>query len=66
MFYATPTTFMEVLLDASRVLEEARHNEAVTKQDLIDSMEGRVSIMIGKLASTPTTTSFCIFREGGA
>jgi len=64
MFYAQPTTFMEVLLSASRYLEDAKGNEGLTKQDVIDSMENRVSIMIGKLASVPTTTSFCIFREG--
>jgi len=63
MFYANPSTFMDVLLSASRYLEEARESEMTTKQDVIDSMESRVSVMMGKLASVPTTTSFCIFRE---
>lgn len=64
MFYATPKTFMETLLETTRYLEDARHNEEMTKQDVVDSMVWRVSSLIGKLASTPTTTSFCIFAQG--
>jgi hypothetical protein len=60
-FYSQPTTFMEVLIETAQYLEHSKTNTSITKEHLIESMENRISILVGKLTSVPTTTSFCIF-----
>jgi len=34
----------------------------MSKDDVIDGIEERVSVMLGKALSAPTATSFCVFR----
>lgn len=59
-FYAEPLTFMDMLLECSRYLDTARHDEGASKADVLDSMENRLSLLIGKLASQPTSAAFAI------
>lgn len=56
--YASPPTFMAALLECARHIEQQRHDPASTKADVLDSMERRVSLLVGKLASHPTCAAF--------
>ena len=58
--YAEPPTFMEMLLECSRFIDKARHDAASSKADVLDSMETRVSLLVGKLASQPTSAAFAV------
>jgi hypothetical protein len=59
--YAQPPTFMEMLLECSQFIDKARHDPISSKMDVLDSMETRVSLLIGKLVSQPTAASLAIF-----
>ncbi len=58
--YASPPTFLEALLECAAFIEQQRRDPASTKEDVLDSMERRVSILVGKLASHPTCAAFQI------
>jgi hypothetical protein len=55
-----PLTFMDMLLECSHFLDDARRDEGATKGDVLDSMERRLSLLIGKLASQPTSATFAV------
>lgn len=61
-----PRTYFDALCEALRFLEEARADEAKSKADTLDSMEIRLSLLLSKMLSTPTATSYCMFRHDGA
>lgn len=61
--YATPCTFMEILLDTTNMLEKYKHDTTVTKEDLVESMESRLSLLMGKFISMPINTSFSLFHS---
>lgn len=58
--YTDPPTFMDTLLECSRFIDQARRDPISTKEDVLDSMETRLSLLVGKLASQPTSASFAI------
>jgi hypothetical protein len=58
--YASPPTFLEALLECAAFIEQQRHDPATSKNDVLDSMERRVSLLVGKLASHPTCSAFQI------
>lgn len=60
--YCNSTTFMDVLLEASKTLESLRDDETTSKEDVCDAMERRISTMMGKMASHPTCASFKVFE----
>ena len=60
--YAEPPTFMEMLLECSQFIDKARHDPTSTKGDVLDSMETRVSFLVGKLASYPTSAAFVMYQ----
>ena len=59
---AYPPNFLQALLEASNVLETSKSN-TTTKEELIQSMEARLSLLIGKAVSAPTGGSFSIFNK---
>jgi hypothetical protein len=56
--YANPPTFMETLVECAQFIEKARHDTSSTKEDVLDSMENRLSLLIGKMASHPVCSAF--------
>ena len=58
--YTDPPTFMGMLLECTQFLEKARMDPTSTKEDILDSMETRFSLLIGKMAAQPTSSSFQI------
>jgi hypothetical protein len=58
--YADPKTFMEMLLECAQFIEKSRHDETSSKTDVLDSMENRLSLLVGKMASHPTSCTFRI------
>jgi hypothetical protein len=58
--YSSPPTFLEALLECAAFIETQRHDPISTKGDVLDSMERRVSLLVGKLASQPTCAAFLI------
>jgi hypothetical protein len=58
--YASPPTFMEALLECSAFLEQQRVNSEASKDDVLDSMERRISLLVGKLAAQPSCAAFRI------
>jgi hypothetical protein len=43
-------------------MEEARNNPSQSKEDVLDGIESRLSLLMGKLVAHPTCTSFTIFK----
>jgi hypothetical protein len=60
--YVSPKTFMDMLLECAQFIERARHDETstVTKADVLDSTENRLSLLVGKMASQPASCTFHI------
>ena len=61
--YSTPPTFMDMLLECSSFIEKSRNDQSSSKEDVLDSMERRISLLIGKMASYPTCTSFRVMLD---
>jgi hypothetical protein len=61
--YAEPRTFMESLLECSKFIDKARNDTTMTKGDVLDSMETRLSFLVGKMASSPTCMPFRVFPD---
>jgi hypothetical protein len=62
-FYSTPSTFLDLLLEHAQYIEQQRHDPSSTKEDVLDSMEKRVSFLMGKMVAHPISTSFRIIPE---
>ena len=62
-FYCTPITFLDLLLEHAKYIEQQRHDPTSTKDDVLDSMERRVSFLIGKMVAHPVCSSFRIIPE---
>ena len=58
-----PKNFVEALLEASNFIESASTDDAMTKEELIKSMENRISLLIAKAVTAPTGGSFSIFNN---
>lgn len=63
--YADPKTFMETLLECSEFIDKSRLDPHSTKEDVLDSMETRLSFLIGKMVASPTCMPFRIFPDPG-
>ncbi len=61
--YAEPKTFMESMLECSEFIDKVRKDPAFSKDDVLDSMEARISFLIGKMAASPTCMPFKIFPD---
>lgn len=59
---AYPPNFLQALLEASNFLEACKTNE-LSREELISSMENRLSLLIGKAVSAPMGASFSIFNK---
>jgi hypothetical protein len=62
--YATPVTFMDMLLKCSQYMEEARNDPGQSTEDVLYILESRLSLLMGKLVAHPTCTSFTVFKGG--
>jgi hypothetical protein len=58
-----PPNFLEALLGVSKYLEEAAANESVSKRDVCEAMELRLSLLIGKAVAAPLGGSFSIYNR---
>lgn len=61
--YTDPPTFMGMLLDCAQYVEKCRHDPTCSKEDVLDSMENRLSLLVGKMACHPTSCSFQILLD---
>lgn len=54
----------QVLLECSRYVDAQREagEAGLSRADLLDALERRVSLALGKLVAAPTCTSFCVYR----
>ena len=59
----TEGSLFDVLLDCSQFVESAkeRGEAGLSRADLLDGLERRLSLALGKLAAVPTCTSFCLY-----
>jgi hypothetical protein len=57
---AYPPNFLEALLEASHFLEKSKMSD-ISKEELILSMENRLSLLIGKCIASPSVGSFVVF-----
>ena len=63
-FYAPDHSFLSLLLEAGHFLDRCREDAQVSKDDVLDSMENRLSVLTGKLAAHPTAAAFCVVPRG--
>lgn len=61
--YADPPTFMAMLVECAQFIEKSRHDPTSSKEDVLDSMENRLSLLMGKMASHPICSAFQIELE---
>lgn len=61
--YSEPPTFLEILIETNEMLEKLKSDPLATKENVIESVEQRLSLIIGKLVAVPTHTSFALFRS---
>jgi hypothetical protein len=61
-----PKTFFDALQESIQFVEESRLNEGMSKADVLDSVEKRLSFLMAKLLAAPTSTSFSVFRKDAA
>jgi hypothetical protein len=61
--YSEPPTFLEILIETSDMLDRQEKDVTASKQDVLDSVRERLSLIIGKLVAVPTSTSFSLFRS---
>jgi hypothetical protein len=59
---AYPPNFLQALLEASNFIESCKSSD-ISKEELIKSMENRISLLIGKSVSAPMGGSFSIFNK---
>lgn len=75
---STPPTLLEEMLECTAKIEELRMDESMTKKDVLDSWEARMSVLMSRsgsiyekipltmqrirLVCTPMATSFCLWR----
>ena len=59
---AYPPNFLQTLLEFSNFVEACKCNN-ISKEELISSVERRLSNLIGKAVSAPTGGSFSIFNR---
>jgi hypothetical protein len=57
-----PPNFLQALLEASNFLDSCKSSD-ISKEELIKSMESRISLLIGKSVSAPMGGSFSIFNK---
>jgi lipoate-protein ligase A len=60
--FQQPRNFFESLRSCVAYLERCKKDPGMNKEDVIDGIEERVSVMMGKVLSEPTATSYCVFR----
>lgn len=61
--YHKSSTFLEVLVETCQLLDKYKDDASVTKLDVIETMEDKLSILSGKLIALPTATSFMMFKN---
>ena len=57
-----PPNFLQTLLEFSNFVEASKSND-ISKEELIKSIEMRLSNLVGKAVSAPTGGSFSIFNR---
>lgn len=59
---AYPPNFLQALLETSKFIEGCKGSD-ITKEDMISSMENRISLLVGKAVAAPTGCSFSVFNK---
>ncbi len=57
-----PPNFLQTLLEFSNFIESSKSSD-ISKEELIKSVEMRLSNLVGKAVSAPTGGSFSIFNR---
>lgn len=47
-----------MLVECAQFVEKSRHDPTSSKEDVLDSMENRLSLLVGKMASQPLAGAF--------
>ncbi len=58
-----PPTFKSALLEFTNYVHSAKTDTTIDKERLIEAVQRRLSVIIGKLVSAPTGESFSIFAH---
>lgn len=58
-----PPTFKSALLEFTNYVHAAKTDPTIDKDRLIEAVQRRLSVIIGKLVSAPTGESFSIFAH---
>jgi hypothetical protein len=57
-----PPTFFQSLLETTAYLRSAKGDDSIDKLKLCESMENRLSVLIGKVVTASTGESFRVFQ----
>lgn len=61
--YADPKTLLESMIECCEFIDKARNDPLNTKEHVLDSMEMRMSFLIGKMVASPTCMPYKLFTE---
>ncbi len=61
--YTEPPTFLGMLLDCTQYIDKCRHDPTCSKEDVLDSMENRLSLLVGKMAAYPSSAAFQVLLD---
>jgi hypothetical protein len=56
-----PKTLWDVVKEISDLVYDAKEDDNISKEELIESLENNLAIIISKLIITPTTNNFCMY-----
>lgn len=55
-------TLLDVILETLETIDRYKRDPTITPNVILDSVHTRVCLMLKKMISTPTCTSYCIFK----
>lgn len=55
-------TLLDVIVETLETIERYKRDDTATPHVILDAVHNRVCLMLKKMISTPTCTSYCIFK----
>lgn len=55
-------TLLDVIVETLETIERYKRDDTATVNNILDAVHNRVCLMLRKMISTPTCTSYCIFN----
>ena len=61
--YHRANSLLETVTESCQMLEKYKHDPSVTKTDVIECMEDKLGMIMGRIIAVPVSTSFHLFKS---